>query len=263
MKRAILIALGVIAVCSLCLAGTVSAARAEEFRIYQGTADPTVDGAVSPADMWDEAYKDWLYDGGTMSTSFFRDKWGGDFATVGIFEFWLVEVLTDTTSDAGDFVQMSVDCSVDFGSPPVGGAAPTTQCFMVTITGHPGTVTIQKGTGTGWGPFAEAVIGTDVIVATSMASGHWVIEIQLLKTSTLAMGYLNNARIATYDASTGKTLMWPSYTSADVPDTYGTGVTGGAIDETVPEGLTVGVMLAVSSVAVVVSVRYFRKQPKI
>jgi hypothetical protein len=31
----------------------------------------------------------------------------------------------------------------------------------------------------------------------------------------------------------------------------------------VPEGLTLGVMLALSTIAVIVSTRYFRKQPKI
>jgi hypothetical protein len=35
------------------------------------------------------------------------------------------------------------------------------------------------------------------------------------------------------------------------------------VDHTVPEGLTVGVMLALSTIAVIVSTRYFRKQPKI
>jgi hypothetical protein len=73
------------------------------------------------------------------------------------------------------------------------------------------------------------------------------------------MGYLNNARLEVYDASTGKTLMWPPYSSADVPNEYGAGATGSVV----PEGLTIGLMLAVSSVAVAVSIRYFRKQPKI
>jgi hypothetical protein len=35
------------------------------------------------------------------------------------------------------------------------------------------------------------------------------------------------------------------------------------VDDAIPEGLTVGVMVIVSAVAVVVSIRYFRKQPKI
>jgi hypothetical protein len=35
------------------------------------------------------------------------------------------------------------------------------------------------------------------------------------------------------------------------------------VDHTVPEGLTLGVMMALSTIAVIVSTRYFRKQPKI
>jgi hypothetical protein len=35
------------------------------------------------------------------------------------------------------------------------------------------------------------------------------------------------------------------------------------VDHTVPEGLTIGVMVLLSTVAVIVSTRYFRKQPKI
>jgi uncharacterized protein (DUF2147 family) len=34
------------------------------------------------------------------------------------------------------------------------------------------------------------------------------------------------------------------------------------VDNTIPEGLTLGVMLLLSTIAVIVSVRYFRKQPK-
>jgi hypothetical protein len=35
------------------------------------------------------------------------------------------------------------------------------------------------------------------------------------------------------------------------------------VDHTIPEGLTLGVMLTLSTIAVIVSIRYFRKQPKI
>jgi hypothetical protein len=50
--------------------------------------------------------------------------------------------------------------------------------------------------------------------------------------------------------------------SADVPDGWGLNsadISGG----TIPEGLTIGLMVALSSVAVVVSARYFRKPPKL
>jgi len=56
--------------------------------------------------------------------------------------------------------------------------------------------------------------------------------------------------------------MWPPYSSANVPNDYGyldADISGG----TIPEGLTIGVMVLLSSVAVVVSIRYFRKPPKL
>jgi len=52
------------------LAGTVSAAKeGYAFRIRQGA--PTFDGAVAAGEWDTDSYKDWLYNGWTMSTSFF------------------------------------------------------------------------------------------------------------------------------------------------------------------------------------------------
>jgi hypothetical protein len=53
--------------------------------------------------------------------------------------------------------------------------------------------------------------------------------------------------------------MWPPESSADVPNDYGYSVIS---YDTIPEGLTIGVMLLLSTVAVVVGTRYFRKRPK-
>jgi hypothetical protein len=51
--------------------------------------------------------------------------------------------------------------------------------------------------------------------------------------------------------------------SANVPNDWGEQDYSDFTGVTAPEGLTIGVMVALSSVAVVVSARYFRKQPKI
>jgi hypothetical protein len=257
MKKAILATLGIIALCSLCLAGTVSAAKeGYGFSISIGENNsPTFDGAVSAGEWYDDSYKDWLYNGWTKSDSFFMDKWLG-----APTEGWLIEVLTDTTNDAGDYFQMSYDTALD------GGAAPQADDFLINVTGHPGTVAVFAGTGTGWGA-SSAVVTDDYIVATSIAASgasatpHWIIEIFLNKQGVFAMGMSNNMRMAAYDASTGQTVMWPPYSDANVPDTYGTGTTDFTMTP-YPEGLTVGVMLAVSSIAVVASIRYFKK-PKI
>jgi hypothetical protein len=269
MKRKIWAILAVITVCSICLTGIVSAAK-EGYGFTIGgtcTVDPDINGVVAAGEWDTDSYKDFLYDGWTMSTSFFMDKWSSTLNSV-ISELWAVEFLSDTTNDPGDYFKMSVDRTMTggFSDTPLGGTAPTETCFQITITGS-GTVTMQIGTGTAWAAYADPVSGTDYIVGTSVsaspssATAHRCYELYLDKGvygGVLAMGYLNNARLEVYDASTGKTLMWPPYSSADVPDTYGAGTTGSVV----PEGLTIGIMLAVASVAVVVSARYFRK-PKI
>jgi len=255
MNKKILAILAIIALCSICLTGIVGAAKeGYGFDIATGST-PTFDGAA-PAGEWDtDSYKDFLYNGWTMSTSFFRDKWLG-----APTEGWLIEVLTDTTNDAGDYFQFSVDTAQD------GGATPQADDFLINVTGHPGTVAVFQGTGTGWGA-SSAVVTTDYIVATSIAASpagatpHWIIEIFLNKQGAFAMALSGNMRMGAYDASTGQTVMWPPYSSANEPNTYGTGATsfGGSI----PEGLTIGVALSLSTIAAIVSTRHFRKKPEI
>jgi hypothetical protein len=268
MKRAVLVILGIIAVCSVCFAGIVSAAKAGYgFPIDTG-ADVTIDGKISPTTEWDDSYKDSLYNGWTMTTSFFRDKWG---SAPAICEHWLMEVLTDTTDNPGDWFEICVDTTT------AGGTAPAATDFKVNWSAAQG-VKVWQGTGSGWAAWATPVVGSsssspgDVFAVTTIsaspasATPHRIIEIYLDKGAfnggPLAMGLNNNERLGAYDGNTGITYMWPPFSSADVPDTYGAGATdisGG----TIPEGLTVGIMVALSSVAVIVSIRYFRKQPKI
>jgi len=252
MKRAVLATLVITAVCSLFLAGTVSAAKAGYgFRIANG-ATITTDGKVDPATEWDDSYKDWLYDGWTKTTNFFRTKWQS--APV---EAWLIEILTDTTANPGDNYQMAIDTTVG------GGATPQTDDSLINWTG--GTMTLFTGTGTAWGA-STAVPGTSAIIVstigTSPASStpHRIIELWIDKLA-FAMAFSNNMRMSYYDADTGKTFMWPPDSSSSVPDSYGTGTT--EFGEAIPEGLTIGVMALASSVAVVVGSRCFRKRPRI
>ncbi len=266
MKKAILAILGIIAMLSMVLVGTVSAAK-EGYSFAIGgdqSVAPTFNGVVAAGEWDTDSYKDFLYNGWTMSTSFFRDKWG---TTPAISEGWCIEVLTDTTNDPGDYFKFAVDLGSGFSTPPTGGSAPSATCWQLTVTGA-GVASFQQGTGTGWNAWAAPASGTDYTVATSVsasptsATAHRVYEIYLDKGTAggvLAMGYNNNARLEVYDASTGQTLMWPPDSSAAVPDSYGLGVTGSVV----PEGLTIGLMLALSSVAVVVGARYFRKPVKI
>ena len=263
MKRAILATLSIIAVCSLCLAGTVNAAKeGYSFIVYSESA-PTVDGTVA-ADEWTDAYIDFFYSGWTMTTNLWAVKWAGAYPE--IHEYWCMEIFTDTTNDAGDWFQISMDTLKD------GGTAPQADDFLINYTGHTAAgLKAYKGTGTGWAEFTGYVIGTDLTIATSFAASpkgatpHWIIEIDFYKVAgTFALQIDNNARVAAYDASnpSAGVISWPPVSSADVPNDYGDGtsdISGG----TIPEGLTIGVMVLLSSVAVIVSSRYFRKQLRI
>jgi hypothetical protein len=257
MKKAILAVLIIIALCSLFLAGTASAYKAGyTLGNCQGT-DITADGTKG-ADEWTDSFGDWLYGGWTKTDSIsIRTKYEFGGAPY-IADQWLIEVFSDTTEDAGDVFTFSFCGQQDDATTPQAADD-------VLINYTRSVTTIYRGTGTGWAVDPDIVLGDNVIISSSMASGHWVIELKFDKSGNIAgTAYDSNDRIAVYDASTGKTLMWPPYSDANNPSTYGLldYTNWGGAGQTVPEGLTIGLMVALSSVAVIVSVRYFRK-PKI
>ncbi|MEM2098445.1 MAG: hypothetical protein QXU99_01680 [Candidatus Bathyarchaeia archaeon] len=261
MSKKALSILAMTAVMILCFTMAVNAAKpGYGFTIATGADITSWEGTISPANEWDDSYKDWLYNGWTPTTSFFRCKWG---TSPAICENWLIEFLGDTTNDAGDYWEICVDTMQD------GGAAPNTDDFKVNWSSAQG-VKVWKGTGSGWTAFTAAVVGSggDVYAGTSISASpasstpHRIVEIYLNKGAfgggNLAMQFNNNERIAIYDAASGQTLMWPPYSSGDQPDTYGAGTTD-LSGTAIPEGLTISVMLAASCVTFAASARYFRK----
>ena len=264
MKKAILATLSILAVCSLCFAGTVSAIKAGYgCQNCLGDTDITIDGKYTAADEWTMSYKDWLYDGWTMTTSIWRIRWSYNPM---ISDKFIVEFVSDTTNDPGDYFTLCYDGGGGFGTPPEGGTAPQENDYKVTRTGH-ATTTVSRGSGTGWVAATDVVIPDqvevkDTLTATALSdTQHWVIEVTFDKSGDISgTGIDTGIRLAVYDASTGKTLMWPPMTSGDVPDDFGYCAASMTMD--VPEGLTIGVMVLVSTVAVIVGTRYFRKRPK-
>jgi hypothetical protein len=256
MKKAIFATLGVIAIFSIFLAGTVSAFKAGyEVGNCQGV-DITADGVIGEGEWYDDSFGDWLYDGWTKTddTIHIKYEFGG---TPTIADQWLINVLTDTTNDPGDVFTFCFCGAQDDASSPQNA-----DDVLINYT-RSGT-TIYRGTGSGWAVDPEIVLGENVVIGSSMASGHWIIELKFDTSGNIAGTlYDSNVRLAVYDASTGKTLMWPPMSEQDVPSTYGLCNYSGYTDKTVPEGLTLGVMLALSSVAAVVSIRYFRKPTKL
>ena len=75
------------------------------------------------------------------------------------------------------------------------------------------------------------------------------------------MGILWNIRIAAYDASNPEAgeLAWPEGSDADVPEGWGL---ENYTSETIPEGLSFGVLVLLSSAAVIVATVVLRKRSK-
>jgi hypothetical protein len=190
--------------------------------------------------------------GPTPEMSLFRDKWVfemvGDAFT--IQQYTLIENLADTTTDTGDYAEICIDSNMD------GGTTPKTDDYRILLT--PTTATWYKGTGTAWASMATpSSFRWATSVNTSFSSGpaHRIYEFQFEK-SGLGIGGSTGYvwyRFATYDASNPSAgiAAWPTATSANsanVPDDWG--YMDWSMDP-VPEGFNFGIIVLLSSVAVV------------
>ena len=243
MRKSLLATLGIIALCILCFTGIVSATKPGfDMTNGQGTL-VTVNGLVAAGE-WEDSWLGKLYSGSTITNNIYRVKWVEVSPTW--YDQWLFEILSDNTNDTGDFIQICYDSTLD------GGTAPHADDYLVNYTGH-SKVTVYVGTGTGWAPTSDLDVKVASTIGTSNSSAtpHWIIEIDF-ENPWESTG----DRMAAYDASTNTTLMWPSNSSADVPNDYGLGELS---YETIPEGLSVGVTMLLSTAAVIIGARYFRK----
>lgn len=264
MKKAIMAALIAIAVSSIFLAGTVSAYKTGYMLPnYAAEVEPTADGMVGAGE-WDVSFGDWLYDGWTKTSTDpnFRHNWMmGELPSIS--DNWLLEVVTDTTNDPGDTFTFTFCGAMD------DAATPQTDDVLINHT-HSAT-TIFRGTGTGWTADPAIVLGENIIIGSSIAAStlsatpHWIIELKFDKSGGIeGTSFDSHIRVAAYDESTGKTVMWPPMSEQDVPSSYGLNdYSSFSGEEPIPEGLAIGVMLTLSTLAVIVSARHFRKQPKL
>ena len=243
---------------------------------------------------YDPAYEHVLYAGDVPPASIdgtydIGDEWvvsgTQTFGTDGIFrDFWVMDPnllcllieTGDSTDDAGDYWVVCWDSTDEGGAAePDGGAAPKTNDYQLKVTGHGSSATTQffKGTGSAWDttPLTgweglHQIVQQLAPYTPKIGTPHYVLEMGIQKMDTTfgtpLMGYTWATYIAYYDASTATLQSWPpAPASADVPDTWGfVGYDMAANPEPdVPESIAIGVMLALSTVAVVVSMRYFRK----
>ena len=152
-------------------------------------------------------------------------------------------------------------------STPAGGTNPTATCwkFEVNGTGATRTLTVYKGTGTGWAVFtgwtSTQVMGAVTVASSALsATPHKIVEFRI-DHIPLAINPTTWILVAGYDASnSGSGLqVWPTASSPNVPNDYGL---LNSLFETVPEGIGVVLMAAMSSIAIIAGVGYHRKQAK-
>ena len=268
MKKIGIAIFSVLAISVLAFAGTVTAPNYDmEHYLYQGEIEPTVDGTYSPNGEWDAS--------GTQAfgtDGIFRDYWVMDPNLLCL----LIET-GDTTNDAGDYWVICWDSTYDGGgTEPDGGAAPQTNDNKLVVTGHGGSATVQwyQGTGTAWATHAGPAAGVleqaqTFSVTPKIGTAHAVLEMYMYKMDLLGdvplMGYTWGTYIGYYDATTETLQAWPpTPATADVPDSWGFIPYESAPNPVpdIPEGITVGVMLLISTIAVIVGMRFYRKQPK-
>jgi hypothetical protein len=256
MKKVLSVAFYTLMLCLLLLTvnlGTVLASQAgySVTEVYGG-------GAITLDGKWGSG--EWPLDGAWIDNKFnvsnARFAYKMD-STTTYYMSWLVE-WHDTTNDAGDIVIICIDGNAD------GGTAPQADDVKIQITGHQ-SLSVFAGTGTTWGANSSTLVAAvkwkDSLTTSSYdAVNHWVVEVQADKGTLGAWGANpppEGFYIAMYDASNPtQWAAWPP-TPINVPNGWGLIAT---YDTTVPEGLTVGVLVLLSSAAVLLGSFFVRKR---
>jgi hypothetical protein len=214
---------------------------------------------------WNDAKQEII----TANSAIFRSKEVIDIAAspMTVKEYYLIEIVTDTTNNAGDYVELAYDGLGD------NSGAPATDDIKVTVTGHPGTLAVFSGTGTAWATktfTSDNVQVVSTFTATPLSSTpHWCYELMVEKIGW-NIGQNYNLFVATYDA--GNTAAgiqaWPLASTDMVPNNFGA-VLGGATkpdgfvqNNDIPEGFGLGIIVALTTIAAVAGAFYFRKHSK-
>jgi hypothetical protein len=260
-KKPILIAFAILALCSLLLTNMV-AVNASSTSGYERMDTPTntefpntVDGLWNPAEEWCDAQ----FTGNDTTIIDFGSTWDyGDVVTTR----WIIEFFNDDTDDAGDYWEMCMD------SDNAGGTEPGATHFRIRITGHD-TLTVYQGNGGGWDeitPDVAEIVWSDSITTTLWSSTpHWILEIDIIKNGATAFAVQYwGVRVAAYDDSNAAQgeVAWPPGSDMDVPDGWAyQNYTSDAYWK-VPEGFTIVMVVLLSSAAVAVGFYSLRKRPK-
>ncbi len=254
MKKVVSVAFCTLLLCTLPLLVNVGTTMATEsgYQITEAytTTAVTVDGKYGSGE-WTDAWIEFRLNATNARFAYKMDTNAGPYLMSWLLEFH------DTTNDAGDRWQISIDGSAD------GGTAPNSNDVKFEIEGHT-TLKTYVGTGTGWSASSIALTWKDNLTTSIYDSvNHYVFELQFDKGSTAwgANPPPHGLRVAMYDASntTQGWVSWPP-TPADNPSRWGLIFDYQA---TVPESLSLGVLVLLSSVAVVVGSFFVRKRSKL
>jgi hypothetical protein len=166
----------------------------------------------------------------------------------------------DTTNDTGDIWQICIGVPVDAGGVPQSGQN------KIEIVGHTN-LTVYQGNGVGWTKVEG--LETTVVWANALTVHdvpfnytHWCLEMQIDKAKLNAewsTGPPIGLRVAFYDESKDLWVTWPPQSDPDIPGGWGLIANS---SPTIPESLSLGVVVVTSSAAVVVSFYFLRKRPK-
>ena len=208
------------------------------------TTFPTIDGNWTSPDEWTDGEVTMIDD------LVFRSTWDMD---VFVTTRFVVEFLSDNTTDEGDYWQMCFDGEQS------GGSTPQVGDYKFEIVNHT-TLTWYEGTGTSWNEVAldpsEIEWANSLSASPTNSTPHWILEFNIPKNAgTVLLDILWNFRLAAYDANTTTLTAWPP-TSPDNPERWGEeNYTG----DPIPEVLSFGVVGLLSSASVIVASLGLRK----
>jgi hypothetical protein len=256
MKKGALITLSALALCALAFTGTADGFKVGHIHVtYEYKLPVTLDGKWTTDNEWSNLPASFF------GSSVFRDRFRLT-SSLEVEQHVLIECLNDSTNDADDYVEMCFDCSQN------GGSAPQTDDCKVNVMGHGANATVNwyKGTGNGWTPIV-AFSNSSFEYASQLASSvngnasHWIYEISLDRVAFALTAYLEiGLRVASYDANNTAfgVQAWPP-TSPDVPNDWGDSPISFATPEDVPESLSLGVIVSLTSAVILVCTASFRR----
>jgi hypothetical protein len=242
----------VMAFLTLLLVSTFTFVNAQEYtRTSWPTQDiPTIDGMWTFETEWTDGEITMI--GEDVA---FRSTWD---MPDDVITRWIVEIFSDTTDDPSDVWQFYIDGDESEADSPQAGD------FMFEITGHTDLVIYMGGAGS-WSE-ATNVDPNEIEWAASLSdsptnsTAHWILEFQILKgTGEITMDIYWNLRVGVFDASNPDAgiLAWPPDSDTEIPATWGMEDYSSV---NIPEGLSFGVFVLLSSVAVIVTAVILRKR---